>query len=153
MAYRLHCVYLKGGQVRSLRYRNSVNLAVADYPTFHSPLIAPIRIVRIAVEVVFKQKPSPYAWPTLSLLHPPIWSIISDGHWTALRRSLMACLKPCTTMSSRNFAFSHLLRALDAELALQRSLSVYRGKAKHEDAFALIRCAAHIDAPTNGTCR
>ena len=35
-------------------------------------------------------------------------------------------------------------RALDAELALQRSLSVYRGKAKHEDAFAMIRCAAHI---------
>ena len=49
-------------------------------------------------------------------------------------------------------ALSHLFRALDAELALQRSLSVYRGKAKHEDAVCLIRRAAHSDAPTSGTC-
>ena len=34
---------------------------------------------------------------------------------------------------------NHLFNAALAELALQRSLSVYRGKAKHEDAFALIR--------------
>jgi hypothetical protein len=65
----------------------------------------------------------------------------------------MACLKPCTTMSSRKFAFSHLFKALEAELALHRSLSVYLGKAKHEGAFALMRCAAHSDAPTNGNCR
>ena len=45
-----------------------------------------------------------------------------------------------------------LFSALDAGLALQRALSVYLGKAKHDDAFALIRCAAHSDAPTSGTC-
>ena len=47
---------------------------------------------------------------------------------------------------------SHLFSALEADLALQRLLSLYLGKAKHDDAFALIRCAAHSDAPTSGTC-
>ena len=56
------------------------------------------------------------------------------------------------TMSSLKLACIHLFNALDAELALQRSLSVYLGKAKHDDAFALISCAAQRDAPTNGTC-
>ena len=55
-------------------------------------------------------------------------------------------------MSSRKLALSHLFRALDAELALQRSFSVYLGKAKHEDAFAIMRYAAHSNAPTSDTC-
>ena len=56
------------------------------------------------------------------------------------------------TMSPLKLACIHLFNALDAELALQRALLVYLGKAKHEDAFAFMRCAAHTDAPTNGTC-
>ena len=55
-------------------------------------------------------------------------------------------------MSLRKLAFIHLFNALDAELALQRVLSVYLGKAKHKDAFALVQWAAHSDAPTSGTC-
>ena len=56
------------------------------------------------------------------------------------------------TMSSLKLACIHLFNALDAELALQCVLSVYLGKAKHDDAFASIRLAAQSDAAMISIC-
>ena len=49
------------------------------------------------------------------VVHPPIWSMMSDGHSTALRRSLRLCRRPCTTWSPPVMVFIHLLRAALAE--------------------------------------
>ena len=64
------------------------------------------------------------------MLQPPIWSIMSEGHWTALRRSLRECLKECMTHPSGTLGLSHLLMAADAELALVVDVELYLGKAK-----------------------
>ena len=48
-----------------------------------------------------------------------------------------------------------LFSALDAESALQRALSVYLGKAKHEDAFALmpvLPIAMHLPVALASDC-
>ena len=61
--------------------------------------------------------PCPYPAPIPPTdLHPPIWSIMSLGHSTALRRSLNVCLKQCAVRPSKSF-LSHLFRALDACVA------------------------------------
>ena len=41
--------------------------------------------------------------------HPPIWSIRSIGHSTALRRSMNVCLRQCAVRPSKSF-FSHLFQ-------------------------------------------
>ena len=65
-----------------------------------------------------------------AVLQPPVWSIMSDGHWTALRRSLRECLKECMTHPSGTLGLSHLLIAAEAELALVEEVVLYLGKAK-----------------------
>ena len=54
---------------------------------------------------------------------------MSEGHSTALRRSLSECLKEWMTHPSGTLGRSHLLMAAEAELALVVVVLLYRGKA------------------------
>jgi hypothetical protein len=56
------------------------------------------------------------------------------------------------THPSGTRGFNHLFSAALAELALHLASLQYLGKAKAEPA-SLIRCAAHSEIPTSGTCR
>ena len=53
---------------------------------------------------------------------------MSEGHYTALRRSLSECLKEYMTHPSGTFCFSHLLMAAEAQLALVVEVLLYLGK-------------------------
>ena len=64
-----------------------------------------------------------------AVVHPPIWSIISEGQETALSLSRSECLKECITHPSGTLGFSHLLMAADAELAFVPLDEVDLGKA------------------------
>ena len=55
---------------------------------------------------------------------------MSEGHSTALRRSLRECLKEWMTHPSGTLGLSHLLIAAEAELALVEVDLLYLGKAK-----------------------
>ena len=96
---------------------------------------------------------SPNACPTPAVAQPPIWSIMSEGHSTALRRSLSECLKEWMTHPSGTLGLSHLLMAAEAELAFVVVVLLYRGKAKGEEPLAsLMRLAAQRAEPTSGIC-
>ena len=64
---------------------------------------------------------------------------MSEGHSTALRRSLGECLKEWMTLPSGTFGLNHLLMAAEAELALVLVVLLYRGKAKGEPPLALLK--------------
>ena len=53
---------------------------------------------------------------------------MSDGHCTALRRSLRECLKEWITHPSGTLGLSHLLIAAEAEFALVEEVVLYLGK-------------------------
>ena len=95
--------------------------------------------------------PLPYPCPTLFNLHPPNWSMISDGHSIALNLSLKLCLNPWITYGFDSFSFIHLLRAALALFALHISLVVYLGKAYILSLLcSKILSQAQSDAPTSG---
>ena len=64
-----------------------------------------------------------------AVAQPPIWSIMSEGHSTALRRSLSECLKEWMTPPRGTLGLSHLLMAAEGELALVVVVLLYREKA------------------------
>ena len=84
-----------------------------------------------------------------SVVQPPMASTMSEGHSTALRRSLRPWWKEWITHPSGSLGLSHLLRAALAELALHFCVLQYFGKANALP-LALISFATYRDAPNNG---
>jgi hypothetical protein len=87
-----------------------------------------------------------------SVVQPPMASTMSEGHSTALRRSLRLCRKEWMTHPSGIRGLSHLLSAALAELELHFCSLQYFGNAK-VGFCSFMRVAAHKDAPTNGILR
>ena len=85
--------------------------------------------------------------------HPPIWSIISLGHSTALNLFLIECLNECTTHPALTNGFNHLLSAALAELAFASSPLLYLGKAKRVFKLLVTLLVNYKEVPTNGTLR
>ena len=83
---------------------------------------------------------------------PPRASDISDGHSTALKRSLKLCLNEWMTDWLPICVCSHLFNALLAELAFVRSSIQYLLNAYAPSAVSQMRCAAHKLAPIRETC-
>ena len=85
-------------------------------------------------------------------LHPPIASIISGGHSSALSLSRIECLNEWIKHPSDTLGFSQLLIAADAELALQKPFFTYLGKkyGVSDDAIACLTAHSIADFEDNG---
>ena len=96
--------------------------------------------------------PLPYWWPTPSVVHPPMVSIMSAGHSTALNRSPRLCRNEWMTHPSGTRGFNHLFNAALAELALHLVSLQYFGKANWSFYFTTCFAAQSI-VPTSGIFR
>ena len=78
--------------------------------------------------------------------------MMSDGHSTTRSLSRMECLNEWITYPSGTLGFSHLLIAVEAELAFLLEPRLYLGNKKLlPDASSMTLEAAHKASPTNGT--
>src|SRR6056300_974840 len=110
-----------------------------------------VHILLIHLCKTSKPYPLPYPCPMVRKLHPPNWSIISDGHSIALNLSLKACLNPWITYLSDSLPLSHLFRAALALLVLHPFKDVYLGKANKLPLLcSRILIQAHSDSFVNG---
>ena len=97
----------------------------------------------------FKSYPCPYFDPMVPIDdQPPIWSISSNGHPEALRRSLNVCLKLWAV--SPKSLFNHLPSAFEACVARQVPSFRYRGYKQWSSACCNANFIASFAYPTSG---
>jgi len=116
--------------------------------TRQSSIQIPINCSRMAS----KSYPCPYFEPMVPMDdQPPIWSISSNGHPEALRRSLNVCRK-LWAVSPKSF-FNHLPSAFEACVARQVPSFRYRGYRYLSFACSSASSIATLTYPTKGNVR